>query len=281
MPRLSCNQLSTYRWTFEEDLYHYRQAGYHAIGVWRRKLQEFGVERGLDLLYESGLAVSTMTWAGGFTGIDGRRFQESVADAIDAVRLAKQAQAKSLIVYTGGRNGHTPRHARRLVLSALQEVLPLAEALGVTLALKPMHPACATEWSILTTLQETFELIAQLGSSRLGIAYDTYQFPLSGAGLEELTDLTPAIALVQLADAHTPHGVDLDRCCLGDGRVPVEQILHTLLAAGYDGYFDLELMGPSLQQTDYGTRLASGRQVYDAMVQRAPAQPALVGARRE
>ncbi len=280
MPRLSCSQLSTFRWSFEEDLYQYKRAGFKAIGLWRRKLQDFGIERGLDLIEESGLAVSNMTWAGGFTGSDGRSFDESVKDACQAIRLAGEARAGCLVVYTGGRNSHTPRHATRLLRAAIDEVLPLAEAMGVTLAIKPMHPACAAEWTFLTSLPETVELIASYGCSRLQLAYDTYQFPLHGRGLSDLADLAPMIALVQLADAQTPHGVDLDRCPLGEGGVPVGQIVHALLAAGYEGFFDVELMGPSVESIDYAQLLNHSREAYDAIMAQVDLPTPLVSAPR-
>ena len=42
MPRLSMNEMTTLRWSFEEDVQQYRAAGISAIGVWRRKLSDFG-----------------------------------------------------------------------------------------------------------------------------------------------------------------------------------------------------------------------------------------------
>ncbi|MCA9239956.1 MAG: sugar phosphate isomerase/epimerase, partial [Planctomycetales bacterium] len=243
MPRLSCSQLSTFRWSFEEDLYYYKLSGFEAIGLWRRKLLDFGLERAIELLAESGLTVSNLTWAGGFTGVDGRSFQESVHDARGALHLASAVGAQCLLVYAGGRNCHTLRHAQRLLCTALDELLPLAEQLNVPLAIKPTHPACSGEWSFLTTLEDTARVLESRPSRCLKMAFDTYHFPLHGEGLRVLEQLIPHIALVQLADAHTPHGIDLDRCPLGEGEVPVTQLVHALLRFGYDEYFDAELMG--------------------------------------
>lgn len=271
MPRLSCNQLSTFRWSLDEDLYHYRKAGFEAIGLWRRKLVDFGIERALELLHESGLSVASLTWAGGFTGIDGRTFDDSLRDACDAIRLAAEVAADNLILFTGGRNGHTNRHSERLLAAALDGLLPLAEAMGVTLAVKPMHPACSAEWSFLTSLEETAELVERWASPRLKMVYDTYQFPLMGGSSAALEQIVPHVSLVQLADARTPHSIDLDRCPLGEGRLPVAETVQALNAAGYTGYFDAELLGPSVEAIDYATLLEHTRQAYDAMLGQAGA----------
>src|SRR5215471_15287934 len=143
MPRLSLNEMTTYRWSFDEDVKNYSAAGIPAIGVWRRKLSDFGEQRGIELLKDSGLAVSNLLWAGGFTGSEGHTHRESIEDGIEAVRLAAAMGAKCLIVYSGARAGHTHNHARRLLVSALKELSPLAAEQGVVLALEPMHPACA------------------------------------------------------------------------------------------------------------------------------------------
>src|SRR4051794_18076560 len=81
MARLAISELTTFRWSFEEDVEQYRSAGANAIGVWRQKLADVGEERGAAILSAAGLAVSSLQWAGGFTGSDGHSHQESIADA--------------------------------------------------------------------------------------------------------------------------------------------------------------------------------------------------------
>ena len=88
MARLSINEMTTYRWSFEEDVVELQAAGIPAIGVWRQKVADVGEDRAVDLLAQSGLAVSNLLWAGGFTGSDGHTFAESLQDAADAIRLA-------------------------------------------------------------------------------------------------------------------------------------------------------------------------------------------------
>ena len=69
--RLSVNQVTTIRWNLEQIVVACQETGINSIGVWRRKLEEFGEERGIDFLLESELHVSSLSWAGGFTGSHG------------------------------------------------------------------------------------------------------------------------------------------------------------------------------------------------------------------
>ena len=271
MARISINELTTYRWSFEEDIHHYLAAGVSAISVWRQKLSDFGDEKGIELLADSNLAVSSLLWAGGFTGNEGRSFKESIQDARDAIRTASELNAGCLIVYSGGRAGHTHNHARRLLRSALDELTPMAAEFGVTLALEPMHQGCAADWTFLTDLDETIEWVAAGDCPNLKLAFDTYHFGQGDSICDRMAQLVDHIAIVQLGDARRPPDGEQDRCRLGEGMVPLEQIVGALVANGYDGYFDIELMGEEIEAADYRELIAQSKQFVDHLLGAAQA----------
>jgi len=266
MARLSINELTTFRWSFEEDVQHYKAAGIEGIGVWRQKLSDFGEEKGIELLLESGLRVSSLLWAGGFTGSEGRSHKESVEDAKEAIRLAAAMDAGCLIVYSGPRAGHTHNHARRLVRSALEQILPLAGDVDVRLAIEPMHPGCAADWTFLTELSETMELLKAFDSSHLKLAFDTYHLCQNGSVVGLLEEIAPRIAIVQLGDAKEPPHGEPNRSPLGEGNLPLGEVIAALQAAGYDGYYDVELMGEDIEQTGYEELLAQSKTAYENLV---------------
>jgi sugar phosphate isomerase/epimerase len=266
MLRLSMNEMTTYRWSFEEDVAHYRAAGFTAMGVWRQKLSDYGEEKGIELLAESGLAASNLLWAGGFTGSDGRSHGESIDDALDAVRLARALSCPCLVVYSGGRAGHTHNHARRLLRDALKEVLPAAAAAQVALAIEPMHPACAAEWTFVTSLDDAVDLIGENGSPYLKLVLDTYHLGWDAGLQARIAEVTPHLAIVHLGDGKRPPDGDQDRTRLGEGSVPLASIVTALAAAGYRGYYDVELMGEEIAADCYDEILASTRVTCDRLL---------------
>lgn len=261
---LAINELTTYRWSFEQDVWGYVEAGIPALGVWRRKLSDFGEESGIRLLLQSHLAVSSLLWAGGFTGSDGRSYEESIEDAAEAVRLAAAMDAGCLIVYTGGRGLHTSKHARRLALAAIRELVPLAHSLDVTLALEPMHPGCADEWTFLTDLDDAVEFVDELDSSHVKLVFDTYHMAQECAIADRLPELVSRIALVQVGDArHPPVGGEQNRCPLGAGSVPLTEIITALRRSGYRGYLELELRGEDMERLDYHELIRQSRETIE------------------
>ena len=267
MAQLSINELTTYRWSFEQDVAYCSAAEVPAIGVWRQKLSDYGEEKGAELLAETGIAASSLLWAGGFTGDEGRTFVESVADGREAIQTAAIIGAPTLIVYSGARAGHTRNHARRLLRNALAELAPLAAEEAIELAIEPMHIGCGSEWTFLSDFDETIELISSLEFPNPKLAFDTYNWGFENSVVERLAELTPWIASVQLGDGRQPPQGEQNRCPLGEGSVPLDSIVNTLLTNGYDGFFDVKLMGEDMESIDYHELIKRSKEMFEAQLQ--------------
>ncbi|MDZ4817823.1 MAG: sugar phosphate isomerase/epimerase family protein [Planctomycetota bacterium] len=269
MHRMSMNEMTTFRWSFEEDVHNYCEAGISAIGVWRQKLSDFGEERGQDLLHEMQLPVSNLMWAGGFTGSEGHTHRESIQDAIEAVQLAADLGAPCLVVYSGSRGGHTSNHAKRLLISALKEITPLAAELNVRLAIEPMHGSCAAGWTFLTNLDQTVSLLEEVGSPQLGFVFDTYHLAWNPGVIERIPKLVDQIAIVQLADGRPPVDSEQIRTRLGEGQLPLVDTIAALVSAGYAGDYDVEILGPEFDPTGYRELLRHSSEMFERLLQLA------------
>ncbi|MFN0054217.1 MAG: sugar phosphate isomerase/epimerase family protein [Planctomycetales bacterium] len=233
--RISINQMTTYRGTFAEDVEQYQAAGVGGIAVWHRKLWEFGEERGADLVLDSKLAVTSLWCAGGFTGYDGQSFQESLDEALAALRLASELRAENLIVVTGHRAGHTTNHAQELVCDALFELGEAANDLDLQVALHPMTDAD----SLLTSLPAALKLLRRCGHRRVGLACDLAEWKRAAPLNCSAAALAP---WVKVALITTPVGL-----AVGDGSVPcsdaASEAVQEFEAAGYQGWYELQLQG--------------------------------------
>ena len=257
MWQLAMNQMTTFRWSFEEDVVRYAAAGFRSMGLWRQKLSDYGEEKGLELLAEHEMSVSSLSWAGGFTGSEGWTHGESVADARQAIELAAALRAHCLVVHSGPRGLHTQNHVRRLLREALEELLPLAESLHVTLALEPMHPVAGARWTFLTDLDDALALVRSFESPRLKLVLDSYDWGREDRLSERLPRLAPQLVLVQLADGRQVPCGERNRCPLGTGNVPLGRIVGDLFSAGYHGPFEVELLGEEIESCDYENLLES------------------------
>ncbi|GAA4422947.1 MULTISPECIES: sugar phosphate isomerase/epimerase family protein [Bremerella] len=256
MAKFSMNQMTTLRWSFEQDCFRYREAGLSAIHVWRDKIHDYGEAKGAILLEELGLEVSALSWAGGFTGSDGRNFKDALEDAKHAVDLAQELNAGCLIVYSGARGGHISKHAQRLFSGALADLIPYAEAHHVKLAIKPIRHKYGSDWTLIRRMTDALQLIDLVDSPCFKLVLDLYEFGDQPEVLDNLHLLVPYLALVQVGDRSCDPLEEPNRCLLGSGQLSLDSTITRLLQLGYDGPIDVELMGRDVQQLNYEEMLA-------------------------
>ncbi len=260
MPRFSMNEMTTYHWSFLEDVTAYRANGIDQIGVWRRKFTDFGEDRGIELLRESGLSVSSFSSAGGFTGADGHTFREAVDDALEALRQAAEMRAGCLVVVGGARAGHTLNHARSLLCDALRELGDAAAPLNVSIALQPVHRRPIQRSSFLTTLKATLDLLVTCKHPHVGMVFDFFHCWREPDLFEMIPSVVPWIKIAALCDARAPADCDDDRCLPGEGLIPLGDIIAALEAGGYRGIYDIQLLSERCWSSDYLSLLTSSRE---------------------
>lgn len=244
-PRLSLNQTTTLPQPLDEDAAACRRAGIPGIGLWRPKVAEFGEERARDLLAETGLRVTSLSWAGGFTGQHGYSWEDALADARDAVQLAGRLNARALCVLSGARLKHLKNYARSLVVDALRELAHEAEDCNVDLALQPMHRTFHN-WTFLHSLDAALDVVQRCRHRRVKLAVDVYQLAWDEAFLKRLAECVPQVALVQLSDGNRPPQSRHERCLPGEGRLPLAELIDTLFLRRYTGAFELAVWSDQL-----------------------------------
>jgi sugar phosphate isomerase/epimerase len=268
MSRLSVNQITTIRSSLRDDLQSYRDEGFEAAGLWRPKFAQFDdEERAVELVRESGLTVSSLSFAGGFTGLNQSSFFDAVDDARQALRLAGALGAECLTLVSGPRRGHARSHARRLLVDAVKALADDAAEQGVALALEPMSPLVAARWSFLNSLDETLDVVDRSGRGAR-IAFDVYHLWQEPRLVDRIPELAPHVAVVRLSDWRGTPRSEYDRCLPGNGRIPLTAIVHAFDESGYRGYYELAIWSEELWKSDYTEMLRECRARFDVLCRR-------------
>ena len=242
---LALGQLTTRPWSFDEDVVECARAGITRLGVWRDKLDDFGVERAKDILADHPVSVSSLSWAGGFTGPNGYSFDDAVHDTLDAIDDAAAIGARTLTIVSGPKRSHIHSHARRLLMEGLAATVDVAAERGVILALQPMAPSFADDWTFLHSLEQTLEMIEEFNHPYLGIAFGTYHLWDERGLMDRIAEAIPAIASVQLSDWRPTTG-ETDRLLPGEGFAQLPEIVSRLITLGYQGDFELDVWSSEL-----------------------------------
>ena len=292
LERLSVCEFTTHRWSFWEDVVRYATEGINQIGVWRTKMADFDFDEAAEHLFEMKMKVSSLHWAGGFTGADGSKFVDAVDDGVAAVRLAAKLGADCLIVHPGAQNGHTDRHARRIFTSAIDNLAQAAADFGTKIALEPMPHQPLSPWTFYRSFSETIELVSGFDPDHVGIVLDLFHVGHLAEVYSQLPTYIDRVALVQIADRKLcqPHHVACggnrfleNRIVPGDGGILIDRWVDKLDRCGYAGAFELEVHGAGFSQQNYRSTIDrsleylcsskrsfnSGRRVSEAELERA------------
>lgn len=171
----------------------------------------------------------------------------------EAIRIAGLLGAKAIYLVTGGRGSLTWDEAAQRFADLVAPCLPLAEKAGVQLLVEPASGFNA-DIHIAHTLDDTIRLAEIAG---IGVCIDFHPVWFEAGLKEKFVRAMPRTGLIQVSDYVAGDRTAPCRAVPGDGIIPLEQLIGDVLEAGYKGVFDLELVGPRIEEE--GPRIAGKR----------------------
>jgi sugar phosphate isomerase/epimerase len=262
--RFSVMQTTTYRWSLAEDLTGFAEARVGGIALYRPKLEEMDEDAAIDAVRSSGLAVSSLSWVGGFTGSDGRKLSEALFDAREAVRFAAAVGAGTIAAFSGSAGAHIDRHARRLLNDGLTALCDFAADADVRVAIHPFAKRGCRGRSVVGSLDEAVDAVLAAERPNLGLVLDLEELHDELDLLSRAGDLVPLVHVVRISDRRHRH--DRRRHFL-DRVARTNAIVAALCDAGYDGPVEFDFWtGDDRATCEYVNLLGECRSRFEAIM---------------
>jgi sugar phosphate isomerase/epimerase len=249
-PRISVNSICSMHQSFADDLALWADLGVTHAGLISPKLEPIGWDAALELVRDRGLRVSSMSC-----------YKHGLGDSLE---FTAAVGADVLYIVTGGYGTIPWNEAAARFCAEMAPWVDRAAELGVTLAVEPTNPL-RNDTSFVFTVRDAVDLARMSG---LGIALDFYSSWYErdiDATVRKNIDL---VALTQINDYRLGTFDIPNRCAIGDGDIPVERLLGMVLDAGYEGVFDLEILGPEVEAEGYRDPIARSIERASAMLDR-------------
>ena len=250
--RLSLNTMTTKGWTLREAVEATAAAGLPAIGVWRDRVAEAGVDEAAKIVRDNGLRVSTLCRGGFLTGVE-----NSGAILDDNRRAIDEAAAlgtRELVMVVGGLVGRDLVGARARVAERLADLVPYAVDRDVRLALEPLHPVFCAERAVISTLGQALDLAPPFPAHAVGVVVDTFHVWWDPGLAESVARAGAAdrISSYQICDWLVPMAADplVSRGMMGDGVIDFAAISALVDQAGYRGDIEVEIFNETVWATE-------------------------------
>jgi sugar phosphate isomerase/epimerase len=179
--------------------------------------------------------------------------EEESEKLLRAIDIAATLGAPVIYLVSGGRGSLLWEAAAARFAELVAPCLSAAREKGVRLTVENASPLNA-DMHLAHTLDDTIRLaeIAEIGVC-IELNACWYEADLK----EKFRRAMPLTGLVQVSDYVLGDRFTPNRAVPGDGAVPLDWLIGTILDLGYQGVFDLELVGPRIEQE--GARAASKR----------------------
>jgi sugar phosphate isomerase/epimerase len=216
-----------------------------AIGLWRDRVAEIGLDRAVAAVRAAGLHVSSLCRGGFFTRAGAEGLAAARADNRAAVREAAELGADTLVLVCGGLvpGSRDLSLARRMVADAIGDLVPEARRLGVRLGIEALHPMFCADRSVICSLGEAVDLALSFPADAVGVVVDTYHVWWDPGLTAGIARAAGRIVSYQVCDWVLPLPADalLGRGHLGDGVIDFGPISAAVAEAGYHGYVEVEI----------------------------------------
>jgi sugar phosphate isomerase/epimerase len=248
--RLSLNQRTTASWSLPEAIKGCLDAGLGAIGIWREQLAEVGLDEACRLVTESGLRVSSLCRGGFFTTADPAEAKAAEANNREAIEETAALNAATLVLVPGGLppGDRDLQAARDRAARAIEQLVPYAHELGVTLGIEPMNPIYAADRGVISTLAQALDIAERFDPADVGVVVDTFHLWWEPGIDDQVQRAGDRIASYQICDWITPLPADtlLARGMMGDGHIDFRSFTQSVARAGYRGDIEVEIFNADL-----------------------------------
>ena len=264
----SCiNGATTMPYTLEQDLEAAAKAGFDAVEIWSRKLDAYlknhnAVE--LKVLMDAhGLRAASLC-PYGLVGFSDNREQLQAIER--AAEVAAEIDCPVLLVCADAPPDGMDRDAAYDTMAATARAYAeRAAAHGVKIAIEPLG-----RHRFIPGPREAMEVIERANHDSLGLMMDFFHYYKSGVPLEDMRAIpTELLLIVHVDDCEDLPPADLTdqhRVYMGEGILPLKEMLGVLREKGYSGALSVEIFREAYWEKDPVEISIAAKAAYDRMM---------------
>ena len=262
------NGATTMPYTLEQDLAAAATAGFEAVEIWSRKLDTYLEDHDnaeLKALLDShGLRAASLCPYGLVGFADNREELESIERA---AKIAAAIDCPVVLVCADAPPEDMDREKAFDTMAAAARAYAKRTAdHGVKIAIEPLgrHP-------FIPGPREALEVIERAGHGSLGLMMDFFHYYKSGVSFEDIRAIPNELLLIvhvdDCEDLPPEALTDQHRVYMGEGVIPLKDMLGVLREKGYSGALSVEIFREEYWEKSPVEISTAAKAAYDRMVE--------------
>ena len=252
------SEVTTWPWSFEDDVARYPALGAAQIEMWEFKLDGDARKRRDQIASVQAQGLVASSFQADVHAMFPTHLKREPADLTarrDAFlqtldTLAPLLPGTVFVLNTGIAAGGDVQTAFDVTVATYRDLAHRASELGVRLALEPLHPLAMNEDSFAWNLEDALDIVDAVGADALGICADIWNLAGQYDLRARLARCAGKIFLAQVSDFRRPRSF-LDRVVVGEGTIDFRPFLDGLRDGGYDGPLVLEIFSKNVPDSLY------------------------------
>lgn len=234
---ISASQFMINDINFPESIKLLKNNGFRNIGLDFGALKKYAIEEVKQFILENEVNPVSLEVA----GILKKSFTAWVEDVRHGISVCSELGIDKLLIIASPMGCDSYATSLLHLKKGLKEVLPLAEKNNITLLIEPLHPIYS-HLSIFTKFSTALEFVKDYNHPCLGIALDFFHVWWDNDIYSLIPQSIPYLGAVHISDWGKEKQNILDRDLIGEGIIPISNLLKCLTTSGYKGLYEIEIL---------------------------------------
>lgn len=183
---------------------------------------------------ELGIATATFCCDAPGALVDAANHDAWVAGARESIAVGADYGVPTMIVTTGNELDRCRKEQHAAIVAGLKAIAPAAEAAGITIVLEPLNILTDHAGYYLSTSQEGFEILREVGCPRVKLLFDIYHQQITEGNLivniRRDIDLIGHFHMADVPGRHQPL----------TGEINYENVFKAIADTDYAGFVGME-----------------------------------------
>lgn len=250
--KLSINHISLKNHNFEDRMKYLYEEKIPATAVWFDDIKKIGIKRTKQIFNKYPVEIVLGAYIGPFNQANKAEYQKSRKEDEEKIEIANELGIDTVLALTGPLGNINYDYAINILTEGLKEADEVIRNnnFDIRIAFEPIHYIYQKDWTYICTIEDSLRIVDKINRSKIGLMIDLCHVWQEPDVLNWIKKAKNKIFGCQICDWRKINRTLYDRVLMGDGCIPIREMLDAIEQAGWNKWYDVEIFSEELWKLD-------------------------------